>query len=100
MTLRNSAALAALPAIEAAAPGAAGAITFEETPLPLPEALATGGLEQAIGPVAVTPLEGGVAATVAHFRSLAHRSWCTVNRRALNPLASKKFFVSRWPGSA
>lgn len=56
-------------AIEAAAPGAAGSITFDETPLPLPESLATGGLEQAIGPVAVTPLESGVAATIEHFRS-------------------------------
>jgi len=56
-------------AIEAAAPGAAGAITSEETPLPLPEQLATGGLEQAIGPVEVTPLEAGVASTVAHYRT-------------------------------
>lgn len=56
-------------AIEAAAPGSAGAITFEETPLPLPERLATGGLARAVGPVEVTPLEAGVAATVEHFRS-------------------------------
>jgi nucleoside-diphosphate-sugar epimerase len=55
-------------AIEAAAPEAAGAISFDETPLPMPEQLATGGLEAALGPVAVTPLEAGVAATVDHFR--------------------------------
>lgn len=56
-------------AIEAAAPEAAGAVTFEETPLAMPEQLATGGLEQAIGPIEVTSLEDGVAATVEHFRS-------------------------------
>jgi hypothetical protein len=55
-------------AIEAAAPEAAGAVTFDEAPLALPEQLATGRLEQAIGPVEVTPLDEGVAATVEHFR--------------------------------
>jgi nucleoside-diphosphate-sugar epimerase len=58
-------------AIEAAAPEAAGAVTFEETPLALPEQLATGRLEQAIGPVEVTPLADGVAATIDHFRHVA-----------------------------
>lgn len=56
-------------AIEAAAPEAAGAVTFEEAPLAMPEQLATGGLEQSIGPIQVTPLEAGVAATIEHFRS-------------------------------
>ena len=60
-------------AIEAAAPDVAGAITFEDRPLPLPEKLATGGLEQATGPVHVTPLEEGVAATVEHFRDAIGR---------------------------
>lgn len=55
-------------AIEAVVPEATGRITFEETPLALPEELATGGLEQAIGPVEVTSLEAGVTATVEHFR--------------------------------
>jgi UDP-glucuronate 4-epimerase len=54
-------------AIEAAAPAAAGRITFDDTPLPLPEELATGGLERAAGPVGVTPLADAVRATVEHF---------------------------------
>lgn len=58
-------------AIEAAAPEAAGSVTFEETPLAMPEQLATGGLAQAIGPIDVTSLEAGVAATIEHFRRSA-----------------------------
>jgi UDP-glucuronate 4-epimerase len=55
-------------AIEAAAPEVAGRITFEDTALPLPEELATGGLDETIGPHRVTPLADAVAATVEHFR--------------------------------
>lgn len=55
-------------AIEAAAPEARGLVEFDEVPLPLPETLAVGGLERAIGPVRVTPLPDGIAATVEHFR--------------------------------
>jgi UDP-glucuronate 4-epimerase len=58
-------------AIEAAAPETAGRITFDDLPLPLPEELATGGLEGVIGSVDVTPLEEAVAATVDHFRRAA-----------------------------
>jgi UDP-glucuronate 4-epimerase len=58
-------------AIEAAAPETAGRITFDDLPLPLPEELATGGLEGVIGSVHVTPLEEAVAATVDHFRRAA-----------------------------
>jgi UDP-glucuronate 4-epimerase len=50
-------------AIEAAAPEAAGTITYEDVPLPFPEELHAGGLE-----VALTPLEQGVRETVDHFR--------------------------------
>jgi nucleoside-diphosphate-sugar epimerase len=57
-------------AIEAAAPEAAGKITFDDRPLPLPPELATGGLAEAIGGVAVTPLADGVRETVEHFRRL------------------------------
>jgi nucleoside-diphosphate-sugar epimerase len=55
-------------AIEAAAPDAAGKITFDDTPLPLPEELAAEGLADVIGPVRVTPLADAVRETVEHFR--------------------------------
>jgi UDP-glucuronate 4-epimerase len=50
-------------AIEAAAPEAAGTITYEDVPLPFPEELSTGELE-----VELTSLEQGVRETVDHFR--------------------------------
>ncbi len=58
-------------AIEAAAPEVAGKITFDDTPLPLPAAMAVGGLEQAVGAVTVTPLRDAVRETVEHFRRTA-----------------------------
>jgi nucleoside-diphosphate-sugar epimerase len=50
-------------AIEAAAPEAAGSITFEDTPLPFPEEF-----EGTVHPAPVTPLRQAVAETVAIFR--------------------------------
>jgi UDP-glucuronate 4-epimerase len=50
-------------AIEAAAPEAAGTITYEDVPLPFPEELSAGELV-----VELTPLEQGVRETVDHFR--------------------------------
>ena len=58
-------------AIELAAPEAAGRITFDDVQLPLPPAMATGGLAAAVGEVGVTPLEQAVAETVDHYRRLA-----------------------------
>ena len=58
-------------AIEAAAPEAAGKLTWDEAPLPFPAELEATALERAIGPVPRTTLEEGVAATVAAFRSSA-----------------------------
>jgi nucleoside-diphosphate-sugar epimerase len=55
-------------AIEAAAPEVAGRVTFDDVQLPLPPALATGGLAEAIGEVTVTPLRDAVRETVEHFR--------------------------------
>ena len=58
-------------AIEAAVPEAAGTITYDDgTSLPLPPAMALGGLEATVGTVAVTPLGDAVQATVDHFRRL------------------------------
>jgi hypothetical protein len=54
-------------AIEAAAPEAAGSITFDDVHLPIP-----GGLEAREPlPLEWTPLEDGVRATIAHFRAAA-----------------------------
>ncbi len=57
-------------AIEAASPDAAGTITWNEEELPFPEALASGRLEQLVGPLRHTPLSEGVARTVERFREL------------------------------
>ncbi len=55
-------------AIEAAAPEAAGLITFEDAPLPFPAELEARALEQAIGPLSQPSLADGVRETIAHFR--------------------------------
>lgn len=57
-----------IAAIEAAAPEAAGRITFDDVQLPLPAEMATGGLAAAIGDVRITPLTEGVLETVEHYR--------------------------------
>lgn len=58
-------------AIEAAAPEAAGGITFDDVQLPFPPELETGGFERVVGEVPLRPLELGVAQTIEHFRSAA-----------------------------
>ena len=55
-------------AIVAAEPSAAGRITYEETPLPFAEAQNEQPLQRLLGEVPYTPLNEGVARTVAHFR--------------------------------
>ena len=57
-----------MAAIEAAVPESSGTITFDDVPLPVPPDMQVGGLEEAIGPVAVTPVADAVRATVEHFR--------------------------------
>ncbi len=54
-------------AIEAAAPEAAGRITWTEQSLPFPEQLEHGGLEAAIGPISKSSLADGVRETVELF---------------------------------
>lgn len=58
-------------AIEAAAPEAAGLVTFVDAQLPFPAELESGGLEAAVGPLRLTPLAEGVRETVERFRALA-----------------------------
>ena len=54
-------------AIRAVVPGAA--ISFGGGPLPFPPELEAVGFERDVGPFPRTPLEDGVAATIAHFRA-------------------------------
>ena len=58
-------------AIERAVPEVAGRIEVTGPPLPFPPELETHRFAEVVGEVAVTPLEGGVAATVAHFRRVS-----------------------------
>jgi nucleoside-diphosphate-sugar epimerase len=56
-------------AIESAAPGVSIEVD-EETVLPFPDEFDGGVLDEAVGPIAWTPLEEGVAATVERLRHL------------------------------
>ena len=58
-------------AIEAAAPEAAGKLTWTETALPFPESLESGLLERLVGSLPHTPLRDGVRRTVEHFLARA-----------------------------
>jgi nucleoside-diphosphate-sugar epimerase len=55
-------------AIEAAAPEAAGTITWKDERLPFPESLEGRLLERLVGPLPRTPLAQGARRTVEHFR--------------------------------
>lgn len=57
-------------AITAAAPEAAGKVTFDDTQLPFPEEVDSAPLAEAIGATHPTPLAEGVAATIERFRAL------------------------------
>lgn len=55
--------------LDAEVPGARELITWDDVPLPLPPALAEGGLERALGPLPIRGLAEAVRETVAHFRA-------------------------------
>ncbi|MCI0575583.1 MAG: NAD(P)-dependent oxidoreductase [Chloroflexi bacterium] len=55
-------------AIEAAEPGVKGQITYEDRPLVFPEGLADEALRAFLGEIPDTPLQEGVAQTIAHFK--------------------------------
>lgn len=57
-------------AIEAAAPETAERVAWEEVALPFPAELEAVALERTIGALPRTSLADGVAATIAHFRSV------------------------------
>jgi nucleoside-diphosphate-sugar epimerase len=56
-------------AIEKAAPGAKGKITFKNIPLPFPRHHDTGELAKLVGPVCQTPLEEGIRISAEYFRA-------------------------------
>jgi nucleoside-diphosphate-sugar epimerase len=58
-------------AIGAAAPEAAGRITFDDVQLPFPEELDPGDLERVVGHTPSTPLADGVRETIERFRAAA-----------------------------
>jgi UDP-glucuronate 4-epimerase len=60
---------AVVSAIEAAVPAAEGTITFDPTPLPFPDGQDDTRLAALLGSLTYTPLDAGVAATIATFRS-------------------------------
>ncbi len=64
-------------AIGAAEPRARGAITYEPTPLPFPDGQDDSRLVSLLGPIAYTPLDDGVAATIATFRHALARGLLT-----------------------
>jgi nucleoside-diphosphate-sugar epimerase len=55
-------------AIEAVEPSARGQITISGAPLPFPEELDDAELRAALGPLPYTPLEQGVAQSIARFK--------------------------------
>lgn len=55
-------------AIQAAEPGSKGRITYDDAPLMFPAGLADTALRELLGTFPNTPLQEGVARTVAHFK--------------------------------
>jgi hypothetical protein len=58
-------------AIGAAAPAAAGKVTWVDEQLPFPETLEAELLERLVGPLPRTPLADGVRQTIERFQSAA-----------------------------
>src|SRR4029450_11184518 len=56
-------------AIEAAAPEAAGRITFDDVQLPFPEEMEAGDLEDVVGPIEWTTLREGTRQTIELYRA-------------------------------
>ncbi len=67
---RSTAMEEVVEAIVAAAPGAAGTISFESSSLPFPSMLDGSSLEALTGPLPQTSLDDGVRETIARFRDL------------------------------
>jgi UDP-glucuronate 4-epimerase len=65
--------------IELAAPDAAGTITYDDNVLPFPDEVDANSLGELIGPASDTPLEAGVADTVARFKRLIAAGFVSVD---------------------
>jgi len=76
-------------AIDAVVPGAADLIGFEGAELPFPSEIDHDGIE-AIGPLAVTPLADGIAASVEIYRSLARDGQLYPADHGLEPIATAR----------
>ena len=74
-------------AIEAVVPGAADVIGFEPGDLPFPFEIDHDGIE-ALGPLPVTPLADGIAASVAIYRRLADEGRLDPVEHGLEPVAA------------
>jgi nucleoside-diphosphate-sugar epimerase len=64
-------------AIDAALPEAAGTVTFDPEPLPLPARPTDSDVEDAIAPFVETPLDAGVEQTIRHFQRLLAKGQIT-----------------------
>ncbi len=76
-------------AIDVAVPGAAELIDFEPVDLPFPSEIDHDGIE-AIGPLPVTPLADGIAASVAIYRALADDEKLDPADHGLEPVAASR----------
>lgn len=77
---------ALIDAIEAAAPGSAGHISFQPTSLPFPSEIDHDGIE-ALGPIEVTPFAEGIRASVAIYQALAAQGRLDPAEHGLEPTA-------------
>jgi UDP-glucuronate 4-epimerase len=64
-------------AIETVVPAAAGTVTYDLTPLPFPDGQDDSQLRTLLGSLDHTPLEQGVASTIATFRAALSDGRCT-----------------------
>jgi UDP-glucuronate 4-epimerase len=76
-------------AIEAVVPGGSQAITFERADLPFPFEIDHDGIE-ALGPLPVTPLADGIAATVEIYRGLAAKGRLDAAEHGLEPIVAAR----------
>ena len=73
--------------IESIVPEARGLVTFDPAPLPFPAEIDHDGLA-ALGPVPVTPLADGIAASAEIYRDLARRGRLVASEQGLEPPAT------------
>ena len=70
-------------------PGGSQAITFERADLPFPFEIDHDGIE-ALGPLPVTPLADGIAASVEIYRRLAAKGRLDAAEHGLEPVVAAR----------